>query len=112
MLGGQYWPQYGGGMIGDTRERTLLAELGAVLPDDAVVVDPVSLDAYRHDRAVSVEAGVPQVVVRPTTTAQVCAVMAAAHRRGVPVVARGAGSGLAGGANAVDGCIVLSTERL
>jgi glycolate oxidase len=99
-------------MVADTREGTLLAELGAVLPDDAVVVDPASLEGYRHDRAVGVEAGVPQVVVRPRTTGQVAAVMAAAHRRGTPVVPRGAGSGLAGGSNAIDGCIVLSTERL
>ncbi|MFI5100038.1 MAG: FAD-binding oxidoreductase [Actinomycetes bacterium] len=99
-------------MTAGTRESTLLAELGAALPDDAVVVDPVSLEAYRHDRAGGVEAGVPQVVVRPSTTAQVSAVLAAAHARGVPVVPRGAGSGLAGGANAIDGCIVLSTERM
>ncbi len=99
-------------MTAGTRESTLLAELGAALPDDAVVVDPASLEAYRHDRAVGVEAGVPQVVVRPSSTAQVSAVLAAAHARGVPVVPRGAGSGLAGGANAVDGCIVLSTERM
>jgi glycolate oxidase len=99
-------------VVADTREGTLLAELGAVLPDDAVVTDPTSLEAYRYDRAVGVPAGVPQVMVRPWSTAQVSAVLAAAHRRGVPVVPRGAGSGLAGGSNAVDGCIVLSTERL
>jgi glycolate oxidase len=99
-------------VVADTRESTLLAELGSALPDDAVVVDAVSLEAYRRDRATGAEAGVPQVVVRPSSTAEVSRVLAAAHARGVPVVARGAGSGLAGGANAVDGCVVLSTERL
>ena len=99
-------------MVADTRESTLLAELGSVLPDDAVIVEPASLEAYRNDRAVGVEAGVPQVVVRPRTTAEVSHVLQAAHARGVAVVPRGAGSGLAGGANAIDGCVVLALERM
>jgi len=99
-------------VVADTREGTLLAELAAVLPDDAIVADPVSMEAYRSDRAVGVAAGVPQVVVRPRTSEQVGAVLRAAHARHTPVVPRGAGSGLAGGANAIDGCVVLSLDRM
>ncbi|HEY5031933.1 MAG TPA: FAD-linked oxidase C-terminal domain-containing protein [Actinomycetes bacterium] len=94
------------------REGTLLAELGSVLPDDAVVTDPDRLASYRHDQAIAAPAGEPAVVVFPRTTAEVSAVMAAAHARRIPVVPRGAGSGLSGGANAVDGCIVLCLERM
>ncbi len=95
-----------------TSAGTLLAELAAVLPDDALVDDPDRLASYRSDQAVGVPAGEPAVVAFPRTTAEVSAVLAIAHARGVPVVPRGAGSGLSGGANAVDGCIVLCLERM
>src|SRR5438874_13624692 len=98
--------------VGGTREDTLLDELAAVLPDDAVVVDPDRLASYRSDQAVAARAGEPAVAVLPRSTEQVAAVLRAAHARRVPVVPRGAGSGLAGGANAVDGCVVLCTERM
>ena len=86
----------------------LIAELG----DGVVVTDPDILGSYRHDRAVDPAAGTPLAVVRPTKTEEVQAVLrwATAHR--VPVVPRGAGSGLSGGATAVDGGIVLSTEKM
>jgi glycolate oxidase len=94
------------------REGTLVAELAALLPDEAVVDDPDRLASYRNDQAVGVPAGQPAVVVFPTTTAQVSAVLSAAYARHVPVVPRGAGSGLSGGANAIDGCVVLCLERM
>ena len=95
-----------------SREGTLVAELAALLPADAVVDDPDRLASYRRDQAVGAAAGQPAVVVFPTSTAHVSAVLSAAHARGVPVVPRGAGSGLSGGANAIDGCIVLCLERM
>ncbi len=89
-----------------------MRELAAVLPPEALVIDPDVLEAHRRDQAGWAVAGIPRVLVRPASTAEVQAVLrvAAAHR--VPVVARGAGSGLSGGANAVDGCIVLSLARM
>ena len=54
----------------------------------------------------------PSVLVMPRHTDDVVAAMAAARAAGVPVVTRGAGTGLCGGANAVDGCIVLSLHRM
>lgn len=82
------------------------------LPPGMVTVAAESLEAYRHDAAALCTAGVPVAAVRPTTTAQVQQVLqiAAAHR--APVVPQGARTGLAGGANAVDGCVVLSLERM
>ncbi len=90
----------------------LMHELAAVLPSEALVTDPDVLEAHRRDQAGWAPAGIPRVLVRPGSTAEVQAVLrvAAAHR--VPVVPRGAGSGLSGGANAVDGCIVLSLARM
>jgi glycolate oxidase len=90
----------------------VLAGLIAELPDGMVVTDPAKTDKYRHDRALDPNAGKPLAVVRPLSTEHVQTVMrwASAHR--VPVVPRGAGSGLSGGATAVDDGIVLSTEKM
>ncbi|MBV1854453.1 FAD-binding oxidoreductase [Catellatospora tritici] len=89
-----------------------LAPLVAALPADCVIADPDRMDAYRRDRANDPHAGVPLAVIRATCTedVQTAVRFAAAHR--IPVVPRGAGSGLSGGSSAVDGCLVVSTERM
>ena len=83
-----------------------------VLPDGAVLTDRDTMSPYRQDWAAATEAGWPIAVVRARTTEDVQATVrwAAAHR--VPVVPRGAGSGLSGGSAAVDGGIELCTERM
>jgi len=90
----------------------LLEALIAELPEGMVVTDPAVTEGYRQDRALDPSAGKPLAVVRPRHTEEVQAVVrwAAAHK--VPVVTRGAGSGLSGGATAVDNGIVLSTEKM
>ncbi len=87
----------------------LLAELRG-----DVLTDPEVLARYRADQAAPglVPAGFPLAVVRPVSTGEVQAAVRAAAAHGVPVVPRGAGSGLSGGANAIDGCLVLSLERM
>src|SRR6202051_565193 len=77
-----------------------------------VVTDPAITEGYRQDRAFDPSAGKPLAVVRPRCTEEVQTVLrwASAHR--VPVVPRGAGSGLSGGATALDNGIVLSTEKM
>ena len=90
----------------------LLADLAAVLPPEGCVTDPDVLEAHRRDQAAWSAAGVARVLVRPGSTAEVRAVLRVASAHRVPVVARGAGSGLSGGANAVDGCILLSLARM
>jgi glycolate oxidase len=89
-----------------------LEELRAALSETALVTEPAATEPYRRDRALDPRAGTPLAVVLPETTAEVQTVMrwAAAHR--VPVTPRGAGTGLSGGATAIDGGIVLSTERM
>ncbi|MBP6996251.1 MAG: FAD-binding protein [Phycicoccus sp.] len=67
---------------------------------------------YRWDRAADPAAGMPLAVVRATCTADVQATMRFATRHRLGVVPRGAGTGLSGGATALDGCLVLSTERM
>ncbi|GGK56220.1 FAD-binding oxidoreductase [Nocardia camponoti] len=89
-----------------------LAALEAALPPGTVLTDPDLISSYRQDWARDPDAGTPLAVVRPSTTDEVATTVkwAAAHH--VPIVPRGAGSGLSGGATAVDGGIVLSTERM
>jgi glycolate oxidase len=89
-----------------------LADLRGVLPADAVVTDRDIVEAYRYDRAETVAPGRPLAVVRAGSTADVQATLRIASRHGIPVVTRGAGTGLSGGSSAIDGCITLSTERM
>ncbi|RKH07776.1 FAD-binding protein [Corallococcus sp. CA053C] len=86
--------------------------LSEVLPAESLVTDPDVLDAHRHDQAEWAPSGMPRVLVRPASTAEVQAVLRVASALRVPVVARGAGSGLSGGANASEGCILVSLLRM
>ena len=86
--------------------------LAGRLSPGALVTDPDIIEAYRRDRAAIVPAGQPRAVVRAASVADVSAALAWATANRVPVVPRGAGTGLSGGANAIDGCLVVSLERL
>jgi glycolate oxidase len=90
----------------------VLGELRAALPPDAVVTDPAALLGRARDASATPPTGDPVALVLPSSTAEVSAVLRAAHAHGVPVVPQGALSGLAGGANAVPGAVLLSTARM
>jgi glycolate oxidase len=87
-------------------------ELARRLPEGSLVTDPATTDAYRHDSASFCAAGTPLAVVRPASTEQVQTVLRWASAHGVPVVPQGARTGLSGGANAVDGALLLSMVRM
>jgi glycolate oxidase len=90
----------------------IVSELAEVLPPDAILTDPDATIPYRQDRAFDPDAGIPLAVVFPTTTAQVQHIVRVAGAHDIPIVPRGAGTGLSGGASAVDGGIVLCTTRM
>ncbi|WP_084265225.1 FAD-binding oxidoreductase [Actinomadura macra] len=69
------------------------------------------MDAYTRDQTYAAP-GTPIAVVLARDTGDVVTVMTWASEHRVPVVPRGAGTGLAGGATAVDGCVVLSLARM
>ena len=73
---------------------------------------PESVAAYRFDFTADEGAGMPLAVVRATNAADVQATVRWAGDHGVPLIPRGAGSGLSGGSNAIEGCVVLSLERM
>ena len=87
-------------------------ELAALLPAGSVVTDQDSVQAYRWDRALDPGAGTPLAVVRAQCTEDVQVAVRFAATHGLPVVPRGAGSGLSGGSSAVHGGIVISLDRM
>ncbi|MDQ3563316.1 MAG: FAD-binding protein [Pseudomonadota bacterium] len=89
----------------------LSTELRRLLPRDAVIADPASLSVYECD-ALSAYRQPPKVVVLPRTAEEVRAILRLCHRLRVPVVARGAGTGLSGGALPHAAGVLLSLTRL
>jgi glycolate oxidase len=90
----------------------LINALGRGLPDGRLVIEPDVLAAISHDEAEWAPVGRPVAGVRTRTEAEVRHVVAACAEFGAPVVPRGAGTGLSGGANATDGCVVLDLSRM
>ncbi|TAM58597.1 MAG: FAD-binding protein, partial [Chloroflexota bacterium] len=84
-----------------------LEALRAELPDLRLLTDRADTDAYRNDETDFLEGGWPLAVAFPSSTAAVAAIvrLCAAHR--VPIVPRGAGTGLSGGATAIEGALTL-----
>jgi glycolate oxidase len=91
----------------ETALEQLVANLG-----DAVRTDPLTCENYRFDWSRDPTAGVPVAVVRPRNAVEVQTAIRWAAEHRVPVVPRGAGSGLSGGSSAVSGGIVVSLERM
>ncbi|GAA4060027.1 hypothetical protein GCM10023065_07380 [Microbacterium laevaniformans] len=79
---------------------------------DRIDTDPAALDAARADKSGHAAAGSPVAIVHAASVADVQATMRIASATGTPVVIRGAGTGLAGGANAGAGEIVLSMRGM
>jgi glycolate oxidase len=96
----------------DMDSEDVASALRAVLPERQVLSDTDLMARYVHDEAAWAAYGPPAAVVRAERTVDVAAAVAVCSRLGVPVVTRGAGTGLSGGANAVDGCVVVSTEAM
>lgn len=89
-----------------------LEQLLATLTDTVAVTEGERLRELSADRAPSVAPGAALAALLPGNEADVVSIIAWANATGTPVVTRGLGSGEAGGATALDGCVVLSTERL
>ncbi|WP_275293700.1 FAD-linked oxidase C-terminal domain-containing protein [Amycolatopsis sp. La24] len=90
----------------------LLQRLRDDLGPAAVLTDADVTDAYARDMMPLAPSGKPLAVVLPADTAGVQATVRACAEARVPIVPRGAGSGLSGAANAIDGCVVLSLVKL
>lgn len=91
---------------------TLVEQLSEALPTDRIVVDPDVIASYQHDEAEWAPYSLPVAVVRPRTAEEVQTVVRACLAHGTPIVTRGAGTGLSGGANATEGCVVLALDGM
>ena len=89
----------------------LLAHLQAFLPNDAVLHDAEDLRPYECD-GLSAYRQVPMAVVLPSTVEHVQRIVKLCYKYNVPVVARGAGTGLSGGALPLENGILLSLAKL
>jgi glycolate oxidase len=96
----------------DLSDNGLLARLRAAVGEGAVLTDADVTSSYQRDMMPLAPYGSPLAVVLPGDAAAVQEVVRACAAAGVPIVPRGAGSGLSGAANAIDGCVVLVTTRM
>ncbi len=93
-------------------DEALVTRLRDLLGKSAVLTDSDVTASYSRDMMPLAPSGKPLAVVLPENTEQVQAVVKACAEAKVPIVPRGAGSGLSGAANAIEGCVVLALTKL
>jgi glycolate dehydrogenase FAD-linked subunit len=98
-------------MLSPALELDAIRELEATLAPDQLISEPEQLRTYECDGLTNRRV-VPALVVLPQSAAEVAAVVRTCHAHGIPFVARGAGSGLSGGALPVAEGIVISLARM
>ncbi|GCE18501.1 FAD-binding oxidoreductase [Dictyobacter kobayashii] len=89
-------------------KENVLHTLKKILPAGQVFTDRASMIAYEVDAGL--DKGLPEGVVFPRTTEEVMRVMRWASAQGIPLIARGAGTGLSGGAVADRGASLLNSR--
>jgi glycolate oxidase len=96
----------------DAARARFLDAIRAALPDLRLLDDPADRESYRVDETAYLQAGLPLAVALPTTTAEVSALVRLAAEHRIPVVPRGAGSGLSGGAAGIEGGLTIAMTRM
>jgi len=91
---------------------TLLSELRAIVGDANALPGDRASEDYTHDEALGLAGVRPLIVVKPSSTAEVAAILKLADARKLPVTVRGAGTGLSGACVATPEGLLLSTERM
>jgi glycolate oxidase len=95
-----------------TELDAFLADVRDGLPELRLLTDPADRETYRLDETAYMEAGLPGAVALPSSTAEVSALLRLASRHRVPVVPRGAGTGLSGGAAGIEGALTIALTRM
>lgn len=93
------------------RKARVVERLQGVLPFDAVIFDERETRAYECDALTAYKCP-PMVAVLPSSTQEVSDVLRICHEEGVPVVPRGSGTSLAGGALPTADCVILGVARM
>ncbi len=89
----------------------ILEEIRTIVSPGSVLVDSETLKIYGRDETEDFSFP-PEVVVKPSSTQEISAILKLANRYSIPVTPRGGGTGLSGGALAIHGGICLSMEKL
>jgi glycolate oxidase len=90
----------------------LVEAIRAALPDLRLLVDATDREAYRNDETAYLNGGLPLAVALPESTADVSTLVRLAAEHRIPIVPRGAGSGLSGGAAGIDGGLTIAMTRM
>ncbi|MGN7292194.1 FAD-linked oxidase C-terminal domain-containing protein [Rhizobium sp. SAFR-030] len=94
-----------------SRRAAIIADLTDLLPPECLVHEPRELVPFETDAFVAYRK-VPLAVALPQTTAQVSAVLKYCHRYGIPVIPRGAGTSLCGGAIPQEDAVVIGLSKM
>ncbi len=94
-----------------SRKHRITTRLQQVLQSDGIIYDQAETRAYECD-ALTAYRCPPMLVVLPSTTQEVSEVLRICHQEGAPVVPRGAGTSLAGGALPTADCVILGVARM
>src|SRR3954454_22071574 len=86
--------------------------LRTALPGLRLLTDPAETEAYRWDETEYMSPGVPLGVVFPESTEEVATIVRLAAEHHTAIVPRGAGTGLSGGAIAIEGALTLVMTRM
>lgn len=97
-------------LLADDARAALVAGLARILPDASLLTKTEDTVPYECD-GLAAYRQVPMAVVLPDTEEQVCAILRLCHQLGVPVVPRGAGTSLSGGAMPIASGVVLSLAK-
>ncbi len=89
-----------------------LAAVRSALPELRLLEDVSDRESYRNDETAYLNAGLPLAVALPTSTAEVAALVRLAGEHRMPIVPRGAGSGLSGGAAGIEGGLTISMMKM
>ena len=92
-------------------DSAVLSQFRSIIGDDQVLDSAEDLSVYAYDGTATLRVA-PACVLLPETVQQVAAIMTVAHSQRLPVITRGSGTGLAGGAVPVEGGIVLCLVRM
>lgn len=95
-----------------SRSTELVELLAREIPAERLVVDPDAVRALSQDQAAWAPVGKAAAALRARTEVDVQHAVQVCAALGVPIVPRGAGTGLSGGANAVDGSLVVDVSRM
>jgi glycolate oxidase len=96
----------------DEARSRFLAAVRSTLPELRLLEEESDREGYRNDETAYLNAGLPLAVALPTSTADVAALVRLAAEHRIPIVPRGAGSGLSGGAAGIDGGLTISMMKM